>query len=71
EDVRQQQDLFPLRRVATTDQWLPGETIVDTYYLRLPANAQEAQNGSPFKVQLILYDAETTTEVGRWETQLP
>ena len=71
EDVHQQQDLFPLRHIATTDQWLLGETIVDTYYLRLPADAQEVQNGFPLKVQLILYDAETTTEVGRWETQAP
>ncbi|MEZ4714055.1 MAG: DUF2723 domain-containing protein [Caldilineaceae bacterium] len=71
EKVRQQHDLFPLLHVTTTDQWLPGETIRDNYYLRLPMDSAAEQSSQPAKLLLILYDAATTHEAGRWETQLP
>ncbi|MEZ4663661.1 MAG: DUF2723 domain-containing protein [Caldilineaceae bacterium] len=69
--VLQQQDLFPLLHIATTDQWLPGETIRDAYYLRLSAEPQKEPASQPVKVLLILYDAAATYEAGRWEMQLP
>jgi hypothetical protein len=60
-------DQFPLRQVAPTTTWLPGETVRDVYTLYLPP-AGEVQ---PSTLQLILYDAETVAEVGRWEAALP
>jgi hypothetical protein len=60
-------DAFPLRGVAPTPTWLPGETIRDVYTLYLPPAAVT----HPTTLQVILYDAETLAEVGRWETPLP
>ena len=60
-------DEFPLRQVAPTTTWLRGETVRDVYSLYLPPAAQ----AQPTTLQLILYDAETVAEVGRWETVLP
>ena len=60
-------DEFPLRQVAPTTTWLPGETVRDVYTLYLPPAAQ----AKPATLQVILYDAETLAEVGRWETALP
>jgi hypothetical protein len=60
-------DEFPLRQVAPTTTWLPGETVRDVYTLYVPP-AAEAQ---PTTLQVILYDAETVAEVGRWEAPLP
>jgi len=58
-------DQFPLRQVAPTTTWLPGETVRDAYAFYLPTGAP------PATVQVILYDAETLAEAGRWETPLP
>jgi hypothetical protein len=60
-------DDYPLRQVAPTTTWQPGETVRDVYTLYLPPGAQS----QPITVQVILYDAETIAEVGRWETALP
>jgi hypothetical protein len=60
-------DAFPLRGVAPTTAWVPGETVRDVYTLYLPPAALSA----PTTLQIILYDAETVAEVGRWETELP
>jgi hypothetical protein len=53
--------------VAPTTTWVPGETVRDVYTLYLPPGAQS----QPVTLQVIVYDAETVTEVGRWETVLP
>jgi hypothetical protein len=60
-------DEYPLRQVAPTTTWLPGETVRDVYTLNLPPGVQS----QPVTLQVILYDAETVAEVGRWETALP
>jgi hypothetical protein len=60
-------DEYPLRQVAPTTTWQPGETVRDVYTLYLPPGAQS----QPVTLQVILYDAETVAEVGRWETVLP
>jgi hypothetical protein len=60
-------DEFPLRQVAPTTTWLPGETLRDVYTLYLPP----AAFAQPATLQVIVYDAETTAEVGRWETGVP
>lgn len=59
-----QQDLFPLRMVATTPAWLPGEVVRDVYQIPLPDNDAGA------RVQLIVYDAATLAEAGRWKVAL-
>ncbi len=58
------QDLFPLRMVARTPSWLPGEVVRDVYHVPLPAHQPNA------RLLVILYDAETLAEVGRWQTPL-
>jgi hypothetical protein len=60
-------DEFPLRQVAPTTTWLPGETLRDVYTLYLPPAAL----AQPATLQVIVYDAETVGEVGRWVTELP
>ena len=60
-------DRFPLRQVAYTDQWVPGELIRDVQYARLPTGLVVP----PAAVQVIMYDAETIQEMGRWQTVLP
>ncbi len=60
------EDLFPLRQVAGTQQWVVGEQIRDEYTLHLPA----ASRGQPTRLQVIVYDAATVVEVGRWQTDL-
>lgn len=70
-EVQLQQDRYPLRNVSNTDQWLPGETIQDNHYLRIP-NAPAADGAAaPTQLLLILYDAATTNEAGRWQAPLP
>lgn len=59
-----QQDLFPLRMVALTPSWLPGERVRDVYQLPLPPQA------GGLRVQIIAYDAATVEEAGRWEAPL-
>jgi hypothetical protein len=56
-------DRFPLRQVAPSWSWLPEEVVRDVHVLPLPDTwAQDAD-----RIQLIMYDAETIAEVGRWE----
>lgn len=58
-------DQFPLRQVAPTTTWLPGELLADAYAFPLPPDAAGAT------LQVIVYDAETLAEAGRWEAALP
>ncbi len=60
-----QQDLFPLRMVAPTSTWLPGEVTRDAYQIELPASTADA------RILAILYDSATLAEAGRWEAPLP
>ena len=57
-------DEFPLRQVAPTWSWLPGEILRDAYTLRLPP-------ARPSTLQVILYGADTVAEVGRWALAVP
>jgi hypothetical protein len=41
--------------------------VRDVYTLYLPPGAQS----QPVTLQVIVYDAETVAEVGRWETVVP
>jgi hypothetical protein len=59
--VLTQEDRFPLRQVALTTHWLPGEVVRDVHDLPLPATARQ--------LLVILYDAETVAEVGRFSIQ--
>lgn len=61
------QDRFPLHQVAHTDQWVPGERVRDVHSVRLPLR----EDSQPLQLLLIVYDAETLAEVGRWEVALP
>lgn len=60
-------DELPLRQVARTGEWLPQELVRDVHTLPAPA----AVLAQPFTLQVILYDADTVAEVGRWEAQQP
>jgi len=60
-----QADLYPLRLVAPTTTWLPGERIRDEVQILLPANHDGAQ------VLVILYDEATVAEAGRVQLPLP
>ena len=60
-------DEYPLRQVAPTTTWVPGEAVRDVHTLYLPPGVQS----QPVTLQVIVYDAETVAEVGRWETGLP
>ncbi len=61
-------DEFPLRQAAPTWSWLPGEILRDEYALPLPINQSTNQ---PTTLLVILYDADTVAEVGRWAVGLP
>jgi hypothetical protein len=54
-----QEDLYPLRLVAPTSTWLPGELVRDTYLLPVESDAPFAS------LDLVLYDADTLAEAGR------
>ncbi len=56
-------DRFPLRQVAPSWSWLPGEVVRDVQLIDLPAQWVEQAEA----VQVILYDAENVAEAGRWE----
>jgi hypothetical protein len=58
-----QGDWFPLRQVAHTQHWLPGEMIRDVYTLPMVEGGRQLLG--------ILYDAETIEEVGRFTLDLP
>ena len=61
------EDQFPLRQVALTNAWLPGELVRDDHLLPLPP---QWASHSP-RLLVIVYDADTLAEVGRWEVDLP
>lgn len=60
------EDHFPLRQVAQSQTWLAGEVIRDVHTLRVPA----ANAGQPARLQVIVYDAASIVEVGRWQVDL-
>jgi hypothetical protein len=60
-------DEYPLRRVSPTTAWVEGERTRDVYTLSLPQGGLE--EGAT--LQVILYDAETAREVGRWAVDVP
>ncbi len=60
-------DEFPLHQAAPTWSWLPGEVLRDEYSLPLPINQSTNQ---PTTLLVIVYDADTVAEVGRWEVGL-
>jgi hypothetical protein len=57
-----QHDAFPLRMVALTPEWLPGERVRDVHTLSIPREAL----GHPARLVAILYDADTLAEEGVW-----
>jgi len=57
------EDRYPLRQVASTAAWLPGETVRDVHDLPLPPAA--------VKLLVIVYDEATAAEVGRVTLPLP
>lgn len=61
-----QQDLFPLHNVAATTTWLAGDIVHDAYLVAAP----EAASG-PLTLMIIVYDADTLAEAGRWNIELP
>jgi hypothetical protein len=61
-----QEDHFPLRMVAMTPTWLPGELVRDVHYLPIPASVV----GQPARLHVVLYDAEIIAEVGVWQVDL-
>jgi hypothetical protein len=58
-----QGDRFPLHQATYTQHWLPGETVRDVHTLPLVDGADQ--------LLVILYDAETIEEVGRFALDLP
>ena len=60
------EDRFPLRQAAYTNTWLPGELVCDVHYVPIPSDSDSL----PARLLVIVYDAQTATEVGRWETDL-
>jgi len=62
-----QHDAYPLRLAAPTTAWLPGETIRDVHQIPLPPLLAEYPDA---RLLVIVYDAETVAEVGRFELPL-
>lgn len=60
-----QSDLYPLRLVAPTTTWLPGERVRDEAQIALPPAASGAQ------LLVILYDEESLAEAGRALLPIP
>jgi len=59
-EIIAQEDRYPLRLVALTPSWLPGETIRDVHYLRgLPAFLPQTT-----QLRVILYTADSGAEAG-------
>jgi hypothetical protein len=56
------EDRFPLRQIALTTAWLPGETVRDVHEIALPPAIP-----ADARLQVILYAADTLAEVGRFE----
>lgn len=59
------EDRFPIRQVAPSTAWLPGELVRDVHYLSMRNLA------TPASVQVIVYDADTIAEYGRFELPVP
>jgi hypothetical protein len=57
------EDRYPLRQVASTTAWLPGETVRDVHLLPFPSGAVE--------LLVIVYDDATAVEVGRVTLPVP
>ncbi len=57
-DVIQAEDRYPLRQVASTNTWLPGEVVRDVHDLPLPSAATQ--------LLVIVYDEATMAEVGQF-----
>jgi hypothetical protein len=55
------EDRFPLRQVALTPDWVPGERVRDLHFLPIPPAEQARLD----RVQVIVYDSATVEEVGR------
>ena len=62
------EDRFPLRQVALTPSWLPGELIQDVHTVQIPPILQtdKTQSKSP-TLLVIIYDSATALEEGRIE----
>jgi hypothetical protein len=60
------EDRFPLRQAAPSWSWLPGEVLRDAHTLPL-----DRAIPLPDTLLVIVYDAETVAEVGRWSVVLP
>ena len=58
-------DVFPLRQVSLTPEWLPGEVIQDVQYVAAPVDRHAE------RLLIVVYDAADATEVGRLEVDLP
>lgn len=57
------EDRYPLRLVAPTTAWLPGETLRDVHLLALHAQARQ--------LLVIVYDEATLAEAGQFTLPLP
>jgi hypothetical protein len=60
-------DQFPLRQVSLTSDWPVGEVVEDDYLLRTPTVGPATAT----RLLIVVYDAKSIAEVGRWETELP
>jgi len=60
EQVLTQTDHYPLRLVAPTTSWLPGETVRDVYYLAVPPSTTPQS----LLLRVILYAEQDGREVG-------
>lgn len=58
-----QEDRYPLRQVALTQTWPAGQIVRDVHDLPLPLQSQT--------LLVVVYNAETIEEVGRFEIPLP
>ncbi len=62
------EDHFPLRHVALTPTWPIGEIVHDVHTIYLPPAAQALHaSGEALQLVVIVYDSDTTAEVGRIE----
>ena len=57
-------DEFPIRQVALSHTWLPGELVSDVHYVPLRGLADATL------LLVIVYDAETVSELGRFEVPI-
>jgi hypothetical protein len=62
------EDPFPLRQVALSPEWLPGEVVRDVHILPGIGLAGE---GEDLQLLVIVYDAATGSEFGRFPINLP